>query len=122
MAEEACDVPQTVGLIPMNGIVIFGKRLLEEIGPEAVELCKALTNKPKELGVGLLLRAAFHQHRWQFVLLARRQVDLHELVNRFLEVQARLNRQVDGLAQIDKIGVRLILDFHLLLLLISFVF
>lgn len=105
----------------MNSVVVFGERLLEQVGPQAVELSKALTNQAEEFGVGLLLRAALDDHRWQFVLLTRRKLDFHQFVTRFFEIQAGHDGQVNGSAQIDKVGVGLILDFNSTILLDFFV-
>lgn len=56
----------------MDGLVVFGKRLLKEIAPQAVNLGEALANKAKELGIRLLLRATLDNHGRHLWLLACR--------------------------------------------------
>lgn len=42
--EEAGDIAESVGLVAVDGVVVFGERGLEEVGPKAIELGKALSD------------------------------------------------------------------------------
>jgi hypothetical protein len=64
MAEEAGNVAQAVCLVPMDSIVVLGKRLFEQIRPQSVKLGEALPDQPEEFGICLFLRAALDDHRW----------------------------------------------------------
>ena len=91
MAEEAGDVAELVVVVAMDRFEVLDEGLLEEVGPQPVDLGKALADEAEELGVRLLLTAALHNHGWQLVLLTDRQVDLHQLVDRFFGVQGALD-------------------------------
>lgn len=110
VAEEASDIPQSVRLVPVDGVVVLCERLFKKIGPQAVELGKSFAEQAEELGICLLLGAALHDHRGEFVFLARGELDLHQFVGRFLEVERRHDGQVDRPPQVDEIGVCLIFD------------
>ena len=97
----------------MYRVVVLGECCLEQIRPEAINLCKPLSNQAVEFGVCPLLRATLDNHRWQFVLQASRQGNLHQFVTAFFEIYTRHDRQVDGPSEIDEICVALILDVHL---------
>jgi hypothetical protein len=113
VAEESSNVSKSVRFVPVDRVIVFSERCFKQVGPEPVDLCKALADKTIELGVRSLLRAAFDNHGRQLGLLSRRQIDLHELVAALFEINAGHDGQVDGSPQIDEIGVRLVFDIHL---------
>jgi hypothetical protein len=49
--------------------------------------------------------------------LASRELDLHQFVACFFEVETGHDGQIDGSSEVDKVRVRLVLDFHGALLL-----
>lgn len=55
MTKESSDVPKSVRLVPMDRVVILGKGLLEEIGPQSVQFGEPFANQTIELGIGPLL-------------------------------------------------------------------
>jgi hypothetical protein len=122
VAKQHGDVAEFVVLVPMDRVVIFGKSLLEQIAPEAVDLGKSLANEPKELGVCLFLRATLDNHRRKFRLHASWEFDFHQLMHSFFRIGARHDCQVDGSPQVDQIRIRLILDLHSLLFLVLLIF
>lgn len=63
MTEKASDVSESVRFISVDRIVVFCEGLLEEVGPESVDLSKPLTDETVELRVGLFLRATLNDHR-----------------------------------------------------------
>ena len=71
VAKEASNVAKPVRLVSMDGVVVFGKRSLKQVGPETVNLGKSFSNKTVELGVCALLRATLDDHGWQLWLQAR---------------------------------------------------
>ena len=115
MAEESGNIPQAVGLVAVNGIVIFGKRSFEKISPHAVDLCEPFTDETVKLRVGFLLRATLHDHGWKLLFLSSWKVDLHEFVAALFEINTGHNGQIDSPPQVDQIGVGLVLDVHLAL-------
>jgi hypothetical protein len=117
VSEELSNYAQSVGFISMDGLVVFDKRLFEELCPKPIQLAEALTDVAVELVVCALLAAALNDHGWEFGFLAGWKIDFHQLVYSFLEETRRLYGEVDGPSQIDKIRVRLILNFQLLLFL-----
>ena len=113
MPEEAGDVSKAVGFVAVDGVVVFGEGGFEELGPEPVELCEALADEAVEFGIGTFLGAAFDDHGGKFGFLPWWEVDFHEFVTAFFEVDAGHDGEVDGSSKIDKISVALVLDFHL---------
>jgi len=122
MTEQHGNIAQFVVLVTMNGFVVLGKSLLKEVTPKPIDFSEALANHAEELCICLFLRTTLDDHRGEFRLLAGRKVDLHQLVDSFLRVGTGHNGEVDGPAEVDQVGIGLILDFHSLLLLILFVF
>jgi len=115
MTKESSNVAQTIRLVPMDGLIVLAERVLKQLGPKSVDLGEALANQTKELGVRLLLTTALHNHGRKLGLLAGGKLNLHEFVHGFFGIHGTLYRQVDGLAQVDKIRIALVLDFHRLL-------
>lgn len=70
----------------MNRLIVLGKRLLEQVGPEAIQLGEPLADQAVELGIRPLLRAALNHHGWQLRLSAGWKIDLHQLVAAFFEI------------------------------------
>ena len=68
VAEEPGNVAQSIRLISMNCVVVFGKCGLEQVRPQTVDLCEPFPDQPVELRVGPLLRATFDDHGWKLVL------------------------------------------------------
>lgn len=88
MTKEASNVAEAVRLVPVNRLVVLGKRLLEQVSPEAVQLGKPLADEAVELGIRPLLRAALNHHGRQLGLPAGWKIDLHQLVAAFFKVDA----------------------------------
>lgn len=68
VAEEPSNVAQSIRLIPMDCVVVFGKSSFIQVGPQTVNLGEPFTNQSVELGVRTLLRATLDDHGWEFVL------------------------------------------------------
>ncbi len=68
VAEEARDIPELVVVVSMDGLVILDERLLEQVGPESIDLGEALAEQAEEFGICLFLAATFNDHRREFVL------------------------------------------------------
>jgi hypothetical protein len=62
MAEESTDIPQFVGFVTMNGVVVFGKSLLEVVTPHSTDFAESFTDEAVKLGVRSLLRTTFNNH------------------------------------------------------------
>jgi hypothetical protein len=62
--EELGDVAQLVVFVAVDGLVVLGEGLLEQVAPEAVDFGKTLANETEEFGVCLFLGAALHNHGW----------------------------------------------------------
>lgn len=121
VAEEPRDVAQSIGLIPMDCVVVFGKSSLEQVGPQTVDLREPFANEPIELRVRSLLRATLDNHGRQFVLETSRQGYFHQLVTAFFKVDTRHDRQIDRSSQIDQVCVALVFDVHLLFFVLVFI-
>lgn len=121
VSKKSGNIPQSVGFIPMNGVVVACEGLLKLIGPEAVDLSKPLANEAVELLIRLILGATFDDHRRKFVFQTWRQLNFHQLVTAFLGVDAGHDRQVYGPPQIHQVGITLVLNFHSLLRLLFLV-
>jgi len=122
MAEKLGDDAKTVGFQTVNCIVVFDKRSFKELVPHAIDLAKTLTNQAEEFVVSTFLGTALDNHRWKFVLQSRGQVDAQQLVGTFFEASRRHDGEVDGSAQVDQIGVGLILDLDLFVGFLVFIF
>lgn len=62
MTEKASNVPKSIRLISMDGVVVLAEGFLKKLGPKAIEFREAFANEAEEFGVGPLLRAAFDDH------------------------------------------------------------
>lgn len=51
VTEEPADIPQLVRLITMNRVKVFGKRFLEIVGPNTIQLAETLANQAVEVRV-----------------------------------------------------------------------
>lgn len=122
MAEQHCYIAQLVVFVSMDGFIVLGESLLKEVAPQSINFSEALANHAKEFGVCLFLRATLHNHGGKLRLLPCRKVDLHQLVDSFLRVGAGHDGEVNGPAQVDKVGIGLIFDLHGLCFLILLVF
>lgn len=86
MAKEASDIPQTVGLVAMNGFIVFGEGGFEEVTPEAIDLRKSLTDQTVEFGVCSFLGATLDNHGWKLRLQPGRERYLHQFMATFFEI------------------------------------
>lgn len=95
MGEHLGDVSQFVGFQSMASFVLFLEDFLERTDVLVLDLAKALRQLAEELLVGPLLRATIQDHVAQFLLLARLDLHLEQLVRTFLVVERRLDGQID---------------------------
>jgi hypothetical protein len=116
MSKEPRDVAETICFVAVNGVVVLGKRLLEQIGPQSIDLGESLTDQSVELGVRPLLRATLDDHGWKLSLQSLGEIDFHQFVAAFFKVDAGHDRQVDCPSKIDQIRVALVFDIHALCL------
>lgn len=116
VTEEMSNDAETVRLISVNGIVVLGEGVLEEVLPHAVELAQTLSDQAEELVVGALLRAALDNHRGHFFLQTGWKIDAQQFVGAFFEATRRHDGQVNCSAKVDEIRVGGVLDLHLSLL------
>ena len=91
--------PQFPRLEAVHSVVSVDKYFHEWFHIKFVDLAEPLAHQTKELLVGSLLRAAVDDHVAELGLLSRLDVQLVQFVNRLLEVQGRLDCQVDGSSQ-----------------------
>lgn len=118
MCEELSYDTEAIRLEAVDSLVVVCEALFEKVGPHAIDLAETFADHAVELLICAFLAGAFDDHGCEFVFEAVREVDAHELVTAFFEATAGLDREVDGSAQTDKIGVSLILDVLRLLLLV----
>ena len=102
----------------MDCIVCVHKYLHEWLHIHFVHLTKSLAHEPKKLLVGPLLGAAVDDHVTELLLLARLDVQLVQFVNCLLEVQGRLDGQVDSSPERNEISLSRVHDGLLLFLLL----
>ena len=102
----------------MDCVVSLHKYLHEWLYIHFVHLTEPLTHEPKEFLVCPLLGAAVDDHVTQLLLLARLDVQFVQFVNRLLEVQGRLDRQVYCSPESDQIGLSCVHNGLFLLLLL----
>jgi hypothetical protein len=122
MTEKPSNVSESVGLIPMDGVVIFGESLFKLIGPKAIDSGKTFANQAIKLGIRSFLRTALNDHRWKFGFLTGWKRDFHQLVDTFLGVYAGHNCQIYRSPKVDEISVGLILDLQRCLFFFLFIF
>ena len=91
--------PQFPRLEAVHSVVSVDKYFHEWFHIKFVDLAEPLAHQTKELLVGSLLRAAVDDHVAELGLLPRLYVQLIQFMNRLLEVQGRLDCQVDGSSQ-----------------------
>lgn len=121
MREELRNDAKAIRLKTMDSLVVGDEALFKKVGPHAVQLAEALANHAVEFLVRPFLAGTLDNHGCEFVLEPLWEVDAHELVTTFFETTAALDGEVDGSAQVDEVGVGLILDVQLLLLLVLLV-
>ena len=51
VAEESPDVAKFIGLVSVDRVIVFLESVLEIVGPDSVELAKALPNQAVKVGV-----------------------------------------------------------------------
>ena len=83
---------------------------LEWLDVDLVDGTQPLSHESEELLVGPLLGAAIHHHVTQLGLVAGLEVELDQLVDRLLKVQAGLDGKVDGTPERDHVGLGLVND------------
>lgn len=110
MAKEAGDIAQPIRLVPMDGVVVGSEAVLKVDRPDLVELAQSLAHETVELVVTPLLGATFDDHVAELRLLALGELHLEELVHRFFKVEGGHDGDVDRPAQIDEVGLGLIMD------------
>ena len=71
MPEKSSNVPQFVGFISVDGIIVFGERLLEVVTPNSADFAEPFADEAVELRVRALLRATFDYHVAKFDLCSR---------------------------------------------------
>lgn len=108
--EELADVPEPVGVQSVRCVVNVLEDLLELLRVDFVDGAEALGQQAVELLVGSLLGAAVEEHVAQLALLARLQLHPHQLVRALLEVQTRVDRQVNRAPQGDQVGLGVVDD------------
>lgn len=143
VTEESTNVSQFVRLVPMDRVEVLGEGLLEIVRPDPVQFTKSLSDQSVEIVIGAFLRTTLDYHVAHFDLqqlsarsrpipvtslthlLALGDVDLHELVDGFFEVELEKSaslrylgrsthrvhdRQVDRSSQVDQVGLGHIRD------------
>lgn len=85
MTKEASNVAQPVRLVAMDAVVVGAEAFFEEARPLPSQLAHALPNVTVKSAEGTLLRAALDDHVAELDFLALGDLELEELVRRFLE-------------------------------------
>ena len=83
---------------------------LEWLDVDLIDSTQPLSHESEEFLVGPLLGAAIHHHVTQLGLVSGLEVELDQLVDRLLKVQAGLDGQVDGTPERDHVGLGLVND------------
>ena len=96
MSEHLGDISQFVRFQSMASFVLFFEDFFERTDILVFDLAKALRQLTEELLVRSLLSAAIENHVAQFLLLARFDLHLEQLVRAFLVVERGLNGQIHG--------------------------
>lgn len=68
MAEETTNITELVGLISMNGVVIFLECFLECVCPDSMKFAESLADETVKVGVRSFLRTTFDNHITEFNL------------------------------------------------------
>lgn len=128
MSEESSNVPQFVSFVSVDGIIVFGERLLEVVTPNSADFAEPFTDEAVELGVRALLRATFDYHVAKFDLCSGfvsdsvsravnithlvpcRNLHVQQFMNGFFEVERVHDGKVDGSSHVDEICFSHILD------------
>jgi hypothetical protein len=66
--EKAGNVAKLVCFVTVDSFVVCTERVLEQLGPESVQLGKPFANKTKEFAIGPFLGTAFHDHGAKLML------------------------------------------------------
>lgn len=111
MSEELADVSQSVRVESVRRVVNVLEDLLKLLGVHLVDGAEALRKQTVELLVSSLLGAAVEKHVTQLALLARLQLHLHELVRALLEVQTRVDGEINRSSQRDQVRLCVVDDF-----------
>jgi hypothetical protein len=106
--EEARNVSQLIGLVPVDFVVVLVECGGEEILPQTVDSREPLAKPSVEFEIRALLRTAFDDHVGKLVLEAAGNRHFHHLMGALLEIGRRHDREVYRLAQLDKVGIGLV--------------
>lgn len=110
VAEEAGDVAEPIRLVPMDGVVVRAEAVFKVDRPHRVELGQSLAHEAVEFVVAPLLRATLNHHVAQLALVPLWHLHLEQLVHRLLKVERGHDGDVDRSAQIDQVGLGLVVD------------
>ena len=110
MRQEARHVAQLDRLEAVARLVLLLEDLLVGLDELLLELAEALRQQAEEALVRALLCARVQYHLTELALLILLDVHLEQLVSALLEVQRRLDGQVDGATQRHQVRLRLVDD------------
>lgn len=114
VCEKLADVAQSVCVQPMGSVVNVLEDFLELLRVNPVDCAKALGKQAVKLLISSLFSAAIEKHVTELSFLAGLQLHLHELVGAFLEVQARVDRQINRSPQRNQVCFSVVDDFGFL--------
>ncbi len=118
MTKELSQVSNFVDLKFKNSIVMIDKSLDEEFLVQIINGAEPFSEKPKKVLINPFHHTALHNHINKFMLVPLGDVHLEQFMGTLLEVNCRLDDQVNCAAQVDQVLLCEVVDLFLLLLLL----
>ncbi len=118
MAKELSQVSNFIDLKFEDGIVMIDKSLDEEFLVQIINGAEPFGEESKKVLINPFHHTALHNHINKFMLVPLGDVHLEQFVGALLEVNCRLNDQVNCAAQVDQVLLCEVVDLLLLLLLL----
>jgi hypothetical protein len=99
--EEHCDISKFIRLVSMDGSVVCFEGLFERFLPIPIEITEPFAHETIEFAECPFGGTTIDDHVDKFHLLPFLEVDLHELVTTFFEIDRRHDGQVNRTTEVD---------------------
>ena len=111
MGKEARQVSQLALLESVHALVLRGEQLAELLLVHLKQMTEALSYVSIERQVSTILHTALDNHGAKFDFLPSSYLKFEQFVAALLELHRRHDDEVDCLAQLDQVLLRVVLDF-----------
>lgn len=118
MTKKLSEVPDFIDLQLENSIVMIDKGLNEELLIQVINETKPFSQQAKKALINPFHHTALNYHINELVFVAFSDVHFEQFVGTLLEVDSRLDDQVNSSSQVDQVLLSQVVDLLLLLFLL----